>query len=204
VNRVAIIETGISNVDSITRAIEECGGEVIVTRDPHDLEDVSRIVLPGVGSFPKAMQMLHETGVGDALQEQVVGQGIPFLGICLGMQVMAARGWEGGEAAGLGWIPGDVRLLQPAPGERVPHVGWNTIQVEKESALFDADAQGHDYYFVHSYALVADDRETVTASCDFAGGFPAAVQRDQIFGVQFHPEKSQRAGFEVLRHFLSV
>jgi len=204
VSRVAIIDTGISNVHSIARAIEEIGADSVVTRDPRDLETAARIVLPGVGSFPRAMRMLNETGIAESLQEQVIGQGIPFLGICLGMQVMAARGWEGGETSGLGWIPGDVRLLEPGPGERVPHVGWNTVHVVQESPLFHDVPEERDFYFVHSYALRPEQHRDVTASCDFAGGFTAAVRRDQIFGVQFHPEKSQRAGFEVLRNFLAV
>jgi glutamine amidotransferase len=202
-NRVAVVDTGVSNIHSISRALEECGAEIVVTRDPADLDGAARIVLPGVGSFPRAMAVLTSSGMAGALHAQVIDGGVPFLGICLGMQVMATRGFERSETAGLGWIEGDVKLLQPGPAERVPHVGWNTVSATRESPLFNGIAGTHDFYFVHSYALAPAHEDDVIATTDFAGGLPAAVERGHIFGVQFHPEKSQRAGFEVLRNFLA-
>jgi len=201
---VAIINTRLCNLHSIRRAVEECGLDAVITDDPRDLESVSSIILPGVGSFPLAMRRLQSAGLVEALGEQVMGQRIPFLGICLGMQLLATRGEEGGGSTGLGWLDGDVRLLKPGPGERVPHVGWNDLQFQRASPIFAGFQASPDFYFVHSYALTPADPETVVATSDFAGGITAAVQRDHIFGVQFHPEKSQKPGFAVLRNFLAI
>jgi imidazole glycerol-phosphate synthase subunit HisH len=203
-NQVAIVNTGLSNVHSIARAIEECGASATVTQDPGDLKTATRIILPGVGAFPPAMAALTQSGMADAVREQVLGVGIPFLGICLGMQLLAKTGEEGRSTPGLDLIDGEVRKLEPQGDERVPHVGWNTVAFVRESPLFVGIDSDHDFYFVHSYALVAEHVEDVTATTDFGGGITAAVQRDLVFGVQFHPEKSQRVGFAVLKNFLAV
>ncbi len=126
-SRVAIINTGLCNLDSIARAVEECGKSLVVTDDPGDLVTATHIILPGVGAFPAAMARLAERRLVDVMTEQVVGRGIPFLGICLGMQLLATSGSEIRETPGLGWIEGKVDLLNPGPGERVPHVGWNEV-----------------------------------------------------------------------------
>jgi imidazole glycerol-phosphate synthase subunit HisH len=202
--RVAVVNTRLTNLHSIARAVEECGLQPVVTDHPGDLESVANIILPGVGSFPRAMEHLRDTGLIDALSEQVIEKRIPFLGICLGMQLLATTGREGGDSSGLGWIDGEARLLQPDAGERVPHVGWNDIEFRNASPIFDGIATGQDFYFVHSYVLRPSDESSITATTSYAGGFAAAVQRDHIFGVQFHPEKSQKPGFAVLRNFLAV
>jgi imidazole glycerol-phosphate synthase subunit HisH len=204
VNRVAIIDTGLCNLDSIARAIEDCGGTARVTEDPADLESATRIVLPGVGAFAEAMARLRARRLDDALSEQVIGHGIPFLGICLGMQLLATRGTEVRETAGLGFIDGDVGLLEDRPGERIPHIGWNDVEPTGDSPLFQGIAHDRDYYFVHSYVLRPSRPEDVAAVTPYGGGFVSAVRRDNVFGVQFHPEKSQQAGFAILRNFLAL
>ena len=203
-SRVGIVNTGLCNLDSIARAVEECGSSPVVTDDPQDLVTATHIVLPGVGAFPAAMARLNECGLVDALTEQVVEGGIPFLGICLGMQLLGTRGSEISATSGLGWIDGDVELIIPGPGERVPHIGWNDVEPVEDAPLFRGIPAERDFYFVHSYVLRATREEDIAARTPYGGGFVSAVQRGQIFGVQFHPEKSQRAGFDVLQNFLSI
>ena len=176
----------------------------IVTEDPADLGSATRIVLPGVGAFAEAMARLRARGLDEAMAEQVTGQGIPFLGICLGMQLLATRGTEVRETAGLGWIDGEVGLLDDRPGERIPHIGWNDVEPTADSPLFQGIAPERDFYFVHSYVLRPSRPEDVAALTPYGGGFVSAVHRDNVFGVQFHPEKSQQAGFAILRNFLAL
>lgn len=203
--KVSIVDYGTCNLDSIRRAVEECGADAVVTDQPRDLAVTSAIILPGVGAFAVAMQNLNARGLSDALAEQVLNKRVPFLGICLGMQLLATRGTEGGEMSGLGWIQGEVRRLQPVgPDERVPHVGWNDILVSRPSTLFDGIPDGSNFYFVHSYHLHCYHEDTVLARTPYCGGFVSAVWKDNIFGVQFHPEKSQRLGFQALKNFLAL
>lgn len=202
--RVAVVDYGMCNLDSVRRALEECGAEPYVTDDPADLRRADRIVLPGVGSFADAMAALRARGLDEALTEEVVSGKAPFLGVCLGMQLMAEHGEEGGGAAGLGWIPGTVRRLVPtAQDRRVPHVGWNELVPTRESELFAGLGERPDFYFVHSYWLDCAPAD-VAATTAYCGGATAVVQRDNMFGVQFHPEKSQRNGFALLRNFLAA
>lgn len=204
-NRVAIIDYGMCNLDSVRRAVEECGGKVVVTDDPADLASADRIILPGVGAFPDAMRNLKARSLHTALANEVLGQSVPFLGICLGMQMLATAGHEGGDTAGLGWIDGEVRRLQPTDTDRrVPHVGWNEVEPSTESAIFGGIPFGSDFYFVHSYHLDCADRADVAARTPYADGFCSAVERDLVFGVQFHPEKSQQNGFRLLSNFLAL
>lgn len=202
---VAIVDYGMCNLDSVRRAVEECGGTPIVTDRAEDLETATHIILPGVGSFRDGMQNLRQRSLDVILREQVVGRQIPFLGICLGMQMLAAKGWEGGETDGLGWIDGEVRKLEPAGEDRrIPHIGWNEVAVVGNPPLFDGIGSAKDFYFAHSYHLSCRNEHDVLARTSYCGGFVSAVSRGQIFGVQFHPEKSQRVGFRLLRNFLSV
>jgi imidazole glycerol-phosphate synthase subunit HisH len=203
--RVAVVDYGVSNLDSVVRAIEECGGTPIVASDPAALGEAASIVLPGVGAFAVGMTNLRHRGLDEALDELVRDHGIPLLGLCLGMHLLATRGSEGGESAGLGWIEGEIAHLVPQePGERVPHIGWNEVVVERDSPLLAVDEPAHDYYFVHSYHFRPAVDADVVASTPFCGGFVSVVGRDNVYGVQFHPEKSSRAGFALLRGFLSL
>ena len=204
-NRVAIIDYGMCNLDSIARAVEECGGDACVTHRSEDIESASRVILPGVGAYPDAMHNLRERDLDKVLQDQVIGKQIPFLGICLGMQLLATRGWEGQETTGLGWIDGDVMRLEPRDAEtRIPHVGWNEVDFTAGSELFKGITPGKDFYFVHSYSLRCSDDRQILARTPYCGDFVSAVQRDLVFGVQFHPEKSQRTGFQLLKNFLAI
>ena len=204
-NRVAIIDYGLCNLDSVKRAVEEIGGRPYIVDDGRDLASPDHIVLPGVGSFAQAMANLRARSLDRAMEQEVLGTGIPLLGICLGMQLLATQGTEGGPNGGLGWVQGDViRLESVEPGERVPHMGWNEVHPTDASALFDGIDSGTDFYFVHSYHFRAREPEAVIASTPYCGEFTSAVAHGLVFGVQFHPEKSQRSGFHVLQNFLEV
>lgn len=202
---VAIIDYGLCNLDSVRRACEELGATPHVVPDGDRLGHPDRIVLPGVGAFPDAMANLVERGLDAALKDQVVNNGIPLLGICLGMQLLASSSTEGGTTGGLGWIPGEVRRLVPTVGDpRVPHVGWNTVHPVGPSPLFAGVEGETDFYFVHSFHFVPDADGDIAATTPYADGLVSSVAHDHVFGVQFHPEKSQRAGFRVLANFLEV
>lgn len=202
--RVAIVDYGMCNLDSVRRATEECGADPFVTDDPADLRSADRIVLPGVGAFPDAMHALQDRKLDIALTEEVIGRGIPFLGVCLGMQLIAEHGEEGGDTPGLGWFPGRVIKLVPTEVDRrVPHIGWNELVPSQESVLFNGVPDRADFYFVHSYWLDCP-ADLVVATTPYCGSVTAVVQRDNIYGVQFHPEKSQRHGFQLFRNFLAA
>jgi glutamine amidotransferase len=203
--KAALVEYGIGNLDSVARAVEECGAEPIVTHDRHQLSLASAIILPGVGAFAVGMENLRKLNLCDVLNEQVLEKQVPFLGICLGMQLLATAGWEGGEQTpGLTWIDGEVKRLQPEMGERVPHIGWNEVFFTDSNPLFTGIASGKDFYFAHSYHLACRDKSNVAAQSDYCGGFTCAVRKGNIFGVQFHPEKSQRVGLLLIKNFLSL
>jgi glutamine amidotransferase len=199
----AIVDYGMGNLDSVARAVEECGGSPTVTSDPHDLERATTIILPGVGAFAEGMRNIRARGLDEALQEQVMENGVPLLGLCLGMQLLATIGHEGADVPGLGWIDGEIERLEPVDdSERVPHVGWNEVHPTRSSALFADLPAGKDFYFVHSYHMVCRSNEDVLATTPYCGGFASAVGHDHIAGVQFHPEKSRRPGFQILANFL--
>lgn len=204
-NRVAIIDYGLCNLDSVRRAVEEVGGSPVVVGKGADLGEPDHVVLPGVGAFPDAMAELRRRDLLAPLEDQVMGYGVPLLGVCLGMQLLARTGTEHGPSEGLGWIDAEVMRLEPdAPGTRLPHMGWNEVHLTRQSELFDGLASGADFYFVHGYHLVASRPEDVLATTPYCGGFVSAVGRGPVFGVQFHPEKSQRVGFALLANFLGL
>lgn len=202
---VAIIDYGMCNLDSVARAIEECGGTPLVTNNIHDLEIATHIILPGVGAFPDAMNQLRQLSMDTALREQVLDNKIPFLGICLGMQVMATKGTEGEETEGLGLIEGTVKRLKPEFHDtNIPHIGWNEVHYVGSSPLFEGISAGKDFYFVHSYHFCCSDENNIIAWTPYCGGFTSAISKGNIFGTQFHPEKSQKVGFQVLVNFISI
>ena len=202
---VAIVDYGMCNLDSVRRAIEECGGQAVVTDEAKHLRSADHLILPGVGSYAEAMDQLRRRGL-DALLVELVEKGVPLLGICLGMQLMASRGEEGRACMGLGIVPGEVRRLEPdRPDTRIPHVGWNDVSPVYESALFHGLGPGRDFYFVHSYHFVCEDPQHVLARTPYCGGFVSAISSGPtVYGVQFHPEKSQKAGFQLLRNFVAL
>lgn len=203
--KVLIIDYGMGNLGSARRAFEECGAEVVVSSDPNALEGVTHVVLPGVGAFGDGAANLKANGWFGPLRDVVGARKIPFLGICLGMQLIADRGFEGSENEGIGLIPGEVVKLVPKQSqERIPHIGWNEITPKADCPLFTGLPAGTDVYFVHSYHFVCKDPSHVAAVTPYCGTFASAVARDNIYGVQFHPEKSAKAGFHIIRNFLGL
>ena len=202
--KVAIVDYDMGNLDSVARAVEECGGEPVITARPEDLEAATHIILPGVGAFAVGMRNIRQRGLEEILSREMQ-KGVPVLGICLGMQLLAATGLEGEETKGLGWFDAEVRRLEAdAPGVRIPHIGWNEVIFTQGSPLFEGIPSGKDFYFVHSYHMVCRNEKEVIAHTPYCGGFVSAVGRGNIFGVQFHPEKSQRLGFQVIKNFLAT
>jgi glutamine amidotransferase len=200
---VGIIDYGMGNLLSVFHAVETVGFDVKICRQPEELNELERLILPGVGAFRDCMKHLKQTGFAAALERAVLQQRKPILGICLGMQAMARRSFEGGEHAGLGWFAADVVRLQPAdPSLRVPQVGWNQVQHRQAAPLFSSLPSPPEFYFVHSYFMKCDHEEDVLATCDYGGRVTAAVGRGNIFATQFHPEKSQEHGLRVLQNFL--
>jgi imidazole glycerol-phosphate synthase subunit HisH len=202
VSGTVIINYGMGNIGSVVNALSALGDPCVVSDGPAALAGADRIVLPGVGAFHAAMDNLRAQGYEDALNEHVVHRRKPFLGICLGMQLVAKDSQELGYSTGLGWIDGHVVKLEPAGGRPVPHVGWNDLEPKRETPLFGALADRPNFFFDHSYHLVCPP-ELVTATCSYGGDCVAAIQHENILAVQFHPEKSQRNGLRLLRNFLN-
>ncbi len=201
---IAIIDYGMCNLDSVARAVEKRGATPVVTDDPNEVESADGIILPGVGSFADAMAELRARKLVEVLRSHVLDKEKPFLGICLGMQLMAEKGHEGGETEGLGLVPGQVvRLVADRPDTRIPHVGWNEVEHSGESGLFAGIPSKSDFYFVHSFHFQCDD-EYILARTNYCGGFVSAVHRGGCFGVQFHTEKSLKNGMQLLDNFLEL
>lgn len=198
--RIALIDYGAGNLHSVHNALKAAGApDIAVTADPATVLDADRIVLPGVGAFAACMGGLASIpGMISALEQRVLADRVPFLGICVGMQLLADRGVEHGVHTGLGWIPGEVRLIAAAPDIKVPHMGWNDVAPSPDAPLIEHG----EAYFLHSYHFAADDEADIAARTDHGGAVTAAVARGNIIGVQFHPEKSQAYGLGLLRRFM--
>ena len=205
--RVALIDYGSGNLRSAEKALIRAAdgrAEIVVTHDPDVVARADRIVLPGVGAFAACMNALSaRDGVVEAMIEAVRSRGAPFLGICVGMQLLASRGLEFGITPGLGWIAGDVkRITVDDPRLKVPHMGWNTLTGVSDLAMLSGAKGGAPVYFTHSFAMFPEDPADIAAWVEHGGRFPAAVARDNLVGVQFHPEKSQATGLRLLADFL--
>jgi glutamine amidotransferase len=211
---VAIVDYGSGNLHSAAKAFERAAREtgheqpIVVTSDPETVARADRIVLPGVGAFADCRRGLDAIdGMVDALNSRVRAQGRPFLGICVGMQLMAERGREYSVTEGLGWIPGEVDRITPTdPDLKIPHMGWNTLNALQPHPLLDDIAVGPEglhAYFVHSFHLKAAERSDLVAEADYGGAVTAIVGRDTVVGTQFHPEKSQRLGLKLIANFLA-
>ena len=204
---VALINYGSGNLRSAEKALLKAAdgrARIVVTDDPETVAAADRVVLPGVGAFAACMSALQaRPGLVEAITQAVQGRGAPFLGICVGMQLLATRGMEFGETPGLDWIAGEVRRLEPAdPSAKVPHMGWNGLSGVGSLPVLAGLREGRAVYFTHSFAIWPKDETDVAAWVDHGGRFPAAVARGNVAGVQFHPEKSQDAGLSLLARFL--
>jgi len=199
---IAIIDYGMGNLRSVQKALERLGFDAVVTRDSHAIDSSAGVVLPGVGAFGACMENLAAYSLIETVH-RAVASGRPFLGICLGMQLMGESSEEG-DAGGLGLVRGKVVKLKPVDAsERLPHIGWNEVRARQHSKLF-ADARPEtDFYFVHSYHMQCAE-PIIASTTPFCGGFVSAIQDGALFGVQFHPEKSQKAGFALLKNFLAA
>jgi glutamine amidotransferase len=208
--KVVLIDYGSGNLRSAAKSFERAaemdglGAKVIVTGNADEIASADRIVLPGVGAFKDCKAGLEAVdGLHEALNEAVLTKGRPFFGICVGMQLMADVGHEFGDTPGLGWVSGDVVALKPTdPTLKIPHMGWNNLQLVGDHALFDGIAPDAHAYFVHSYQFVPKRREDVWAEVEYGGAVTAAVGHGNIFGTQFHPEKSQHVGLRIISNFL--
>ena len=211
--RTAIINYGSGNLHSAAKAFERAaseggtGADILLTNDPEVVRGADHIVLPGVGAFADCLAGLKAVdGMLDALHEAVQNRGRPFLGICVGMQMMADRGLEHGSTEGFGWIGGEVRAIEPDdPALKIPHMGWNTLCVQTPHPLLEGIETGSDglhAYFVHSYHFVAADPAHMVAATDYGGAVTAMVGKDNLVGTQFHPEKSQKLGLRLIANFL--
>ncbi|MBY0431835.1 MAG: imidazole glycerol phosphate synthase subunit HisH [Rhodospirillales bacterium] len=201
---VAIVDYGLANLRSILNALSCFDVTVRLAESGGDLAQADKIVLPGVGAFDKAMEGLRGRGHEAALNEAVQGRGVPFLGICLGLQVLFERSEEG-QGRGLGWLAGTVRRFSAAE-VKVPHIGWEATEMKPGARLFAGLQNPSDFYFVHSYYAPNEGEAAAAASgvCRYGSGFVAALERDNIFAVQFHPEKSQLAGLRLIQNFLTL
>jgi len=200
---VALIDYGAGNLHSVKNALKAVDARVLVTDDPNVVRAADRIVLPGVGSFKACANGLRAiTGMVDALSERVLVGGAPFLGICVGMQLLADRGLEHGVTQGLGWIGGEIRLIKPSDRNiKIPHMGWNDVAImphARDHSVLDSG----EAYFLHSYHFAVESPKDTAAMTDHGEGLVAAVARDNILGVQFHPEKSQAFGLATLARFM--
>ncbi len=200
---IAIIDYDMGNLRSVSKAVEHVGGKGLITRDPKLLAKADKVILPGVGAFRDCIGNLKEYGLVEPVKE-FIASGRPFLGICVGMQLLADESEEGGRYEGLGIIPGKVRRFPAESGLKIPHMGWNQLKLQGNPTLL----KGLDeefVYFVHSYYLEpAKPKSVVAATCDYGPTFAAALEKDNIFATQFHPEKSQSVGLKILERFVKL
>lgn len=200
---IAIIDYDAGNLKSVEKALKYIGEEAVITRDKEEILQADKVILPGVGSFGDAMNNLHQFGLVDIIKE-VVKKGTPFLGICLGLQLLFERSDECPGAEGLGILKGEILRIPDCPGLKIPHMGWNSIQIKPSARLFK-ELEGELYvYFVHSYYLKAADRDVVAATTEYSTLIDASVESGNVFACQFHPEKSSKVGLQILKNFAGL
>lgn len=199
----AIIDYDAGNIKSVEKAFLSMGEEAVITRDREVILGADRVILPGVGSFGDAMEKLHAYGLVEVIHE-VVRQGTPFLGICLGLQLLFERSDESDGVPGLGLLPGEILKIPDTPGLKIPHIGWNSLRFPNRGRLFEGIQEDAYVYFVHSYYLKAADEGIVTATTEYGTLIHASVEKDNIFACQFHPEKSSEVGLQILKNFIGI
>jgi len=203
---LAIIDYGMGNIKSIANMIRKIGAEAKTISSPEELRRADKVILPGVGAFDNGMKNLKDLGLISVLNDVVLNKKIPVLGICLGMQLFTKKSEEG-KLDGLGWIDAETirfRFDRSKENLKIPHMGWNTVKIKKESRLFDNMYPEPRFYFIHSYHLICNDEKDVLTETFYGYNFVSSVQRDNIFGVQFHPEKSHKFGMQILKNFVEL
>ena len=200
---IAVIDYDAGNLKSVEKALIFLGETPVITRDREELLAADKVILPGVGAFGDAMDRLHQYGLVDVIKE-IVKKGIPFLGICLGLQLMFESSEESPGVEGLGLLPGKILKIPETPGMKVPHMGWNSLKIDPNSRLFKGIPDGSYVYFVHSYYLKAREEAIVKATIDYSTHIHASVEKDNIFACQFHPEKSGTVGLQILSNFAGL
>lgn len=201
---IAIIDYDAGNIKSVEKAVKKLGYECEITRDIETLRNADKLILPGVGSFGDAMGKLNEYGLTEVIRELVLKEKKPFMGICLGLQLIFDSSEESEGVEGLGLLRGKIVRLPEGDGRKIPHMGWNSLEFPKKSILFDGIVKGSYVYFVHSYYLEAEDFGIVAATTEYGALVQAAIEKDNIFATQFHPEKSSSVGLKILSNFLEA
>lgn len=201
--RVCILDYGSGNVQSVYNMLSTIESNVVISNNPDDIVSATHIILPGVGAFGAAMEKIKNTIPMGVLKTEVFEKKKPFLGICVGLQVLADRGFEFGEHYGLGWISGTVEKIETG-SLPLPHIGWNSIKIVNHSPLLDHFDNNQDFYFVHSFAFKEKNATNIVATTEYGQEFNSIISKDNIYGVQFHPEKSQKAGKVLLENFLKI
>ena len=199
---IAIVDYGVGNLHSVRSAFESVADDVVLTSLPDILEHADRLVLPGVGTFAAGAQNLESSGLGEAIRAHVLQKGQPLLGICLGMQLLATSGEEDGDYAGLGLVPCTVQPLSAPSDIRLPHIGWNDIDITGACPVLDGLGREPTFYFVHGYQLIPEDPSVIVATVDYSGPVAAAVMAGPVIATQFHPEKSQQLGLKLIENFV--
>jgi glutamine amidotransferase len=200
---IKIVDYGMGNLRSVQKAFEKLGAEAVICANPAELDGAEKLVLPGVGAFRDAIHELRRIELDKPVREHIAS-GRPFLGICLGLQLLFDVGYEDGEWEGLGVLPGKVVRFKDQPDLKIPHMGWNTLELARPSRLFDGIPSGASFYFVHSYYVVPSDESVIAARTEHGTKFVSAVTRENLFATQFHPEKSQAVGLKLLANFAAL
>ena len=200
---IAMIDYDAGNIKSVEKALQKLGADVVITKDPQEILSADKVILPGVGSFGDAMNNLTKYGL-DEVIHQVVENGTPFLGICLGLQLLFERSDESPEAVGLGILKGEILRIPDADGLKIPHMGWNSLHLQYNGRLFEGLKENDYVYFVHSYYLKAEDESIVKATTNYGVNIHASVEKDNVFACQFHPEKSSDVGLKILKNFVEL
>ena len=200
---IAMIDYDAGNIKSVEKALQKLGADVVITKDPQVILSADKVILPGVGAFGDAMNNLKKYGL-DKVIHQVVEKGTPFLGICLGLQLLFERSDESPEAVGLGILKGEVLRIPDAEGLKIPHMGWNSLHLQNNGRLFKGLKENDYVYFVHSYYLKAEEEEIVKATTNYSVNIHASVEKDNVFACQFHPEKSSDVGLQILKNFVEL
>ena len=200
---IAMIDYDAGNIKSVEKALQKLGADVVITKDPQEILNADKVILPGVGSFGDAMNNLKKYGL-DEVIHRVVEKGTPFLGICLGLQLLFERSDESPEAVGLGILKGEILRIPDAEGLKIPHMGWNSLHLQNNGRLFQGLKENDYVYFVHSYYLKAEDESIVKATTNYSVNIHASVEKDNVFACQFHPEKSSDVGLKILKNFVEL